>query len=77
MVRVVSNGINILDCRGQGYDGARSVAVKNQGVAAYVFRLNSMVFYTHYCCHRLILAVAAFCGEQRIRNLMTNSKEIF
>ena len=33
--------------------------------------------YTHCSCHRLNLSVVASCGEKRIRNLMTNIKEIY
>ena len=71
-----SNGIDISDCRGQGYNGAEAVAGKNQSLAAHFFRINSKALYTHYSCHRLNLAVVASCGEQHIRNLMTNIQEI-
>ena len=64
------------DCRGQGYDGARAVAGKKQGLAAHVLRIISKALNTHCSCHRLNLAVVASCGEKRIRNLMTNINEI-
>ena len=71
-----SNGIDISDCKGQGYDSAEAVAGKNQGLAAHFLRINSKALYTHCSCHRLNLAVVTACGEQRIQNLMTNIKEI-
>ena len=71
-----SNGIDISHCRGQGYDGGGVVAGKNQGLTAHFLRINSKVLYTHCSCHRLNLAVVTSCGEQRIRNLMTNVKKI-
>ena len=73
---LVSVGIDISDCRGQGYYGAGAVAGKNQGLSAHVLRANPKALYTHRFCHRLNLVVVASCGEQRVRNLMTNIKEI-
>ena len=70
-----SNGIDISDCMGQSYDGAGAVAGKNQGLDAHFLRINSKALYTYCSCHRLNLAVVASC-EQRIRNLMTNIKEM-
>ena len=69
-----SNGIDISYCRVQGYDGAGAVASKSQDVAAHFLRTNYKVLHTHCSCRRLNLAVAASCGEQYIRNLMTNIK---
>ena len=37
---LVSLGMDISDCRGQWYDGAGAVACKNQGLSAYVIRVN-------------------------------------
>ena len=71
-----SNGIDISDCRGQGYDGAGTVAEKNKGLASYIFKINSEPLYIHYSCHRLNLAVVVSSGKQRIQNMMTNIKEI-
>ena len=68
--------IDISDCRGQGYDGAGAVAGKNQGLSAHALRVNPKALYTHCSCHRLNLAVVASCGEQRVRNLTTNIKEV-
>ena len=73
---LVSVGIDISDCRGQGYDGAGAVAGKNQGLSAHVLRVNPKALYTHCSCHHLNLAVVASFGQQRVRNLMTNIKEI-
>ena len=54
---LVSVGIDISDCRGQGYDGAGAAAGKNQGLSARALRVNLKVFYTHCSC-RLF-----FCPE--------------
>ena len=61
-----SNRMDISECMGHGYDGAAAVAGKNQGLAAYVLRINSKALYTHCSCPRLNLAVLASCGEQCI-----------
>ena len=69
-------GIDISNCRGQWLDGAGAVAGKNQGLSTDVLKVNPKALYTHCSCHHLNLAVVASCGEQRVRNLMTNIKEI-
>ena len=71
-----NNDIDISILGGQGCDGGGTVAGKNQGLAAHIIRINSTALYTHCSCHCLSLAVVASSGEQRIRNLMTNIKEI-
>ena len=40
-----SDGVDISDCRSQGYDGAGAVAGKNQGLAANFLRINSKALY--------------------------------
>lgn len=73
---LVSVGINISDCRRQGYDGAGTAAGKNQELSVHLLRLNPKVLDTHCLYHRLNLAKVASCREQRLRNLVTNIKEI-
>ena len=63
---LISVGIDISDCRGQGYDGVEAVAGKKQGLSAHVLRVNPKALHTHCSCHRLNLAVVASCGEQRV-----------
>ena len=73
---LVSVGIDISDCRWVGYVGAGAAAGKNQGLSAHVLRVNFKALYTHCCCHHLNLPAVASCGEQTVRNLMSNIKEI-
>ena len=73
---LVSVGIDISDCRGEGYDGAGVAAGKSEGLSAHVLRVNLKALYTHCCYHRLNLRVVASCGEQIVQNLMNNIKEI-
>ena len=39
-------GINISDCREQGFDGAEAVAGKNQGLSVHVLRVSKSTLYT-------------------------------
>ena len=71
-----SNGIDISDCRDQGFNGPRAFAGENQVVAVHALGINSKALYTHCPCHRLTLALVASCGEQCIWNLVTNIKEM-
>ena len=56
-------GIDISDCREQGYAVAGAVAGKDQGLSAHVLRVNPKALYTHCFCHRVNLVVVASCGE--------------
>ena len=51
---LVSVGIDISDCREQGYDGAGALASKKQGLSVHVLRVNPEALYTHFSCHRLL-----------------------
>ena len=67
-----SVGLDILDCPGQGYDGAG----KDKGLQAQIRGVNPKALYTHCESHRLNLAVAASCKEQQVRNVIEQIKEI-
>ena len=56
--------------------GAGAVAGKNQELSVHALGVNPKALYTHSSCHRLNLAVVVSSGEQRVRNLMANVKEI-
>ena len=58
--------MDILDFRGQVYDGVGAVAGKVKGLQAQIRRVNPKSLYTHCASHRLNLAVEASCKEQRI-----------
>ena len=49
--------LSIDNCRGQGYDGAGSVAGHINGLAAHILRVNPKALYTHCYSHRLNLSV--------------------
>ncbi|XP_046845620.1 uncharacterized protein LOC124439439 [Xenia sp. Carnegie-2017] len=56
--------LSIDDCRGQGYDGAGSVAGCTNGLAAQILKLNPKALYTHCYSHRLNLSI---CDSLSIR----------
>ena len=43
--------MDILDCRGQGYDGAGTVAGKDKGLQAQIRRVNPNALYTLCASH--------------------------
>ena len=46
-----SVGLDILECRGQGYDGAGTVAGKDKGLQAQIRRVNPNALYTLCASH--------------------------
>ncbi|XP_046855866.1 52 kDa repressor of the inhibitor of the protein kinase-like [Xenia sp. Carnegie-2017] len=56
--------LSIDDCRGQGYDGAGSVAGCTNGLAAQILKLDPKALYTHCYSHRLNLSI---CDSLSIR----------
>ena len=66
--------LDIMDCRGQGYDGAGAVAGHINGLSAHILRINSKAIYTHCHIHRLNLSVSASCNVQTVRNVFDKIK---
>ena len=69
-------GLDIYNCRGQGYDGAGAVAGRINGCSAHILRLNDKALYCHFSSHRLNLAISSACTVQSIRNVLDQVKEI-
>ena len=65
--------LSIEDCRGQGYDGAGSVAGSINGLSAHILRLNNKALYTHCYSHRLNLSV---CDSLKITEVTTMLKQV-
>ena len=57
-------GLDIKNCRGQGYDGAAAVSGHINGLSARICRINSKAIYTHCHSHRLNLVIGASCNIQ-------------
>jgi len=73
---IASFGLDISNCRGQGYDGAGAVAGIKKGVAARILKLNNKALYTHCFSHRLNLAVCNSCKVRLLSNAMDHVKEV-
>jgi len=69
-------GLSINDCRGQGYDGAGSVAGDKNGCAAHIRRVNHKALYTHCFSHRLNLAVSSTCKITSVTNMFEQVRKI-
>eukprot|EP00112_Aurelia_sp_Birch-Aquarium-sp1_P023908 Seg732.10 transcript_id=Seg732.10/GoldUCD/mRNA.D3Y31 product="52 kDa repressor of the inhibitor of the protein kinase" protein_id=Seg732.10/GoldUCD/D3Y31 len=63
-------GLDIEKCRGQGYDGAGSMAGKCSGAAVNIQREYPKALYVHCRSHVLNLCVASACKIQMVKNMM-------
>lgn len=68
--------LNIMDCRGQAYDGAGAVARKNKDLASLVCTVNSKAIYTHCFSHVLNLSIQIGCTVPVIRNMLGQVKDV-
>ena len=68
--------IDVMDCRGQGYDGASAVSSVVKGLSGRILSLNEKALYTHCHSHRLNLAVSSPCSVQCVRNVMLQIIEV-
>ena len=69
-------GLNIADCRGQGYDGAGSVSGHINGLSAHILRKNQKDIYTHCHSHRLNLSISKSCSIILVRNVLEQIKQL-
>ena len=68
-------GINILDCRGQCYDGAPNMQ-SLKGAASYILKESSKAYTTHCCSHSLNLSLASTCKIPIITNIVEIYKSV-
>ena len=61
-------GLNIDDCRGQGYDNSANMKGKHEGAQAHILSANSRAFFTPCGCHNLnlVLGDMAKCSSQAV-----------
>ena len=69
-------GLDVENCRGQGYDGSGNMAGKHIGAAKFVQNNYPKAIYIHCASHRLNLAVASACQLQNILNMMGTVKTV-
>ena len=70
-------GLDIMNCRGQGYDGAGSVSGHKNGASAHILRGNRKAIYTHCFSHRLSLAVTKRFQITLVSNMFDTVQKIF
>ena len=59
--------------RGQGYDGAGTMAGKSKGAAACINAKQPKALYTHCASHRLSLCVVKCCSIREISNIIRSA----
>ena len=73
---LTSFGLDLQNCRGQGYDGAGAVSGHVNGLSVLILRENSKALYTHCASHRLNLVIGTSCKISSVCNLMDVIKDI-
>ena len=63
------NGISILDCRGQCYDGTPNMRSLKKGAANYILKESPKSYTTHCCLHSLNFSLASTCKVPIITNI--------
>ena len=63
-------GLDVNRIRGQGYDGAGSVAGVKNGAAAHILRINKLALYFHCYSHKLSLAICKNFQITSVSNMM-------
>ena len=54
--KLIKDGLDIMDARGQGYDNGSNMSGKYSGVQAHVLRINNLAIYVPCSAHTLNLA---------------------
>ena len=67
-------GLNISDCRGQGYDGASNMRSDKVGVQALIRKYAPKAVYMHCSGHCLNLVIARSCALPVVRNTLDKMK---
>ena len=69
-------GFELMNCRGQGYNGAGGMTGKVSGLSGIVLQNNNLALYTHCHSPRLNLAVNSLSRIIGFRNVMDAIKAI-
>ncbi len=76
LTRLESWGIDIKNCRGQGYDGASNMSSSRAGVQGRISEVAPLAFYTHCSAHQLNLCIVSGCSIPQVRNASGTISEI-
>lgn len=69
-------GIDIDNCRGQGYDGAASMSSSRCGVQAVIREVNDKAMYFHCASHCLNLVIGHSCSDVSIKTMISKVNEV-
>ena len=69
-------GLDIKDCRGQGYSGPSNMSSEAEGVQARIKALSEKAVYTHFCGYNLSLALVSACKLPVVRNVLDKVQEV-
>lgn len=76
LTRLSTWGIDVSNCRGQGYDGASNMSSSRVGVQGRICEVAPLAFYSHCQAHQLNLCVVKGCSVPQIRNANGTLSEI-
>ncbi len=76
LARLESRGIDIENCRGQGYDCASNMSSSRAGVQGRILQVAPLAFYTHCSAHQLNLCIVGGCSVPQVRNASGTISEI-
>ena len=71
-----TSGLDVKDCRGQGYDGAGNMSGKYSGCAAQILKENHLAIYCHCQCHQLSLCVCHACKLPIVIQMMSKVRMV-
>ena len=69
-------GLDLLNCRGQGYDGASNMSSQARGVQGLIASRNPKAVYVHCNSHVLNLVIVKACSLPSVRNMSGTVTEI-
>ena len=69
-------GIDMQNCRGQGYDAGGNMAGCHVGAAKRISDLHPFAAYFHCACHRLNLCVEQTCRVEQVSSAMEHVKSL-
>jgi hypothetical protein len=73
--KISSYGLEIQNCRGQGYDGTSTMSSAAKGVQGRICALCPNALCVHCNCHILNLAIMKACSLPLVRNMASNISE--
>ena len=74
---LIDIGLDIRNCRGQGYERAAAVSGHINALSAHICKIKNKAIYTHCHSHCLNLVIGASCNIQCVRNVFDQIKETF